>query len=69
MPSGDWNGDGVVNEADWKYAWTRFWLYFMVALGVLLVFLVFPWWVSLTIVGVGILFLAINKWAFGRWFP
>jgi hypothetical protein len=66
---GDLNNDGVVDEADWKLAWARFWLYAMVAIGILLVFLVFPWWISLTIIGVGILFLALNKWAFGRWFP
>lgn len=69
MPSGDLNGDGVVDQADWKLAWARFWLYFMVGLAILLVLIVFPWWVSFTIIGVLILFLALNKWAFGRWLP
>jgi hypothetical protein len=66
---GDLNNDGVVDEADWKLAWGRFWLYAMCAIALLLVALVFPFWITLTIVGVVILFLALNKWALGRWFP
>lgn len=69
MPRGDLNGDGIVDREDWKLAYARYWLYLMVAVAILLVLIVFPWWISLTIIGIIILFGALNKWARGSWFP
>jgi putative effector of murein hydrolase LrgA (UPF0299 family) len=69
MPKGDLNGDGVVDSADWKLAYSRWWLYLMVAVGLILVAFVFPFWITLTIIGVVILFGALSKWALGRWVP
>jgi hypothetical protein len=69
MPSGDLNNDGVVDAADWKLWWAKVWLYAVALIGLLLVALVFPFWVTLTILGVVVLVLAINKWASGKWFP
>lgn len=65
----DQDGDGVITAVDVKLWYARLWLYIASTLGIILVLLLAPWWVSLTIAMVLIVFAAFSNWLLGRWLP
>lgn len=61
--------DSVELSDDWKLRYAKYWLYIAAVALFLGVALLAKWWVTLTVVGIIILVLALNKYLFGKWWP